>query len=497
MGYCIGRLAGVMTSAGAVALLCASGWSAAASLPAARVVATKEQVAAFVGPYGSGNVRVVFVDGQHGVNRRLYTLDYTSVSSGLPSVVELPGTANAILPAVSHDGQWITYAVGPAWDGAGDQPSTSYLVPFSGAAAAVVVKEATSYQPRFVPNTDELTIIYGTRDGNNAFNGLGQTVMMRCPAGVPSGAEEVVFAHGSYHGGLNADHTFLCTGAQEARMVGVGTNAGAGSRRIHVVTFSKEGAADSTIPLQVCNPSASPSRVQTNTMMYLDFSYPFNDLGYLTPGIRVGETGYWAQHEIFYIGNYENEIVRHYRAPDKELFEHPEGIAGRVVWDDPRWSNHPYFGSASAHVFRRRTSSGTSNREALYLVNLKDSTYLRLIEQASTASDSANLQWSWAWVEEAAGFEEAPLWLSTTGIRTGSAVAVQRGTQLSLAGNVLTSRTALTRVTVYNLLGSLLREYSAARGSHRVVLENVPPGIWFLQVELAGAERETLRWTVR
>lgn len=469
-----------------------SAWQTSAAIPAT-VTATKEQIVQFLGTYGNGNLKLVFTGGKQGVNRKLYTLDYTSVATGAPPIVEMTNTTDGILASISPDGQWIVYASGPRYD-SDDLPSTTKLIQFGAASVPVTVKDSTAYEPRFVPNVDQMTVIYTTTDGANVFDGQGQTLKMACPGGTPSGLEEVVYAGGSWIGGLNWDHTFLCTGYQEARMIGVGTNAGAPSQRLQVVTFSRDGV-DSTVAIQVCNPSPSPSRVFTNTMMYLDFGYPFFDLNFVAPGIDMGPDGYYATHELFFIGKYDNTIVRDYRSPNVADLPDPTTISGRAIFDDPEWSNHPYFAVTSVQI-KRKKPIRTDNREAVYLINLKDSTYLKILEQASTATDSANFQWPWVWVDVPDGFTEDTEWLPIKsgfdGVRYSS-----REVNLALTDNILNSNAPLRKVSLFNLLGSQLQSYPVAGRASSVHLKAVPAGTYFVQIETMAGKRATMRWTVR
>lgn len=378
----------------------------------ATVVATKREVTEFC---GTGDVRLVFVHGPYGTQRRVYSIDYTAVAQGVPPIVEMDGTAGAILPSISSDGAWVTFAVGPRSDGDGSVPSSAYLVPFGSTGTPVLIRQDSAYEPRFVPNVDTMTLIYATANGADVYAGPGRTVTMACPDGRPSGIQRTVYADGSWVGGLNWDHTFLCTGYQQARMVGVGDNSRGPSRRLHRITFRRDDAGDSTVALQVCNPSPSPSRVGPPAMLYLDFGYPFLEPGWLACGIDVGPGGFYAQHELFFIAGYDGRIVQDYRAPDNSAVNDPDGLSGRLVWDDPEWSNHPYFAVAALQANRKYSAGATRNREALVLVNLRDSTYLKVVGEMSTESDSANLQWPWVWVEVPGDFQEQHGWLPVRG----------------------------------------------------------------------------------
>jgi len=458
----------------------------------ATVTATKEQVQEFT---GTGNVKLVFINGT-GADPTAFSfcfIDYSATTSGLPSVQVITGAQGGILPTISPDGQYIVYEKGPAYD---HQPQASavYMTTFSAAAPQITVASATAYQPRFVYNTTNPTVIYGTVDGTNTWNGQGQTVKREVVGGVAQ-AEQVVWAGGSYVGGLSPDGRYLCTGFQEARMMDL-NNPSVAPRRIHVVTFRNTATGiDTVCSLQVCNSSTTPSTLAayTNTMMYLDFGYPFFTLSHTTAEMPA----WWDIHEAFIIGNYENHVLKYYMAPEKAVCAESIGVS-KVAWDDPEWSNHPYFAAASMHVTRKRLAGGTNNREAVYLVDLReDQKYLRLIEApvVGTASTS-NFMWPWVWVEKPAGFTEEAGWLDATAVRFPARYSSGGILRLAIDGERLVSNLPLQSAAIFDLIGNRLTQvrFPAAAGSAR--LPRMSSGTYFVKVRSISGESMTVRWTV-
>jgi hypothetical protein len=99
-----------------------------------------------------------------------------------------------------------------------------------------------------------------------------------------------------------------------------------------------------------------------------------------------------------------------------------EGIGEAVDerWNYPEWSNHPYFSAAAIEVRRLWKADGggfdeTWKGEAVYAINLKDSTYIKLIESSDTSQTTeTHMRWPWLWVDTE-GLQEDAQWLQTPG----------------------------------------------------------------------------------
>lgn len=172
------------------------------------------------------------------------------------------------------------------------------------------------------------------------------------------------------------------------------------------------------LDLQTCNPSISSSRIFTNTMMYIDFSSSaIENAGSYHPVL-----GYWDIHQRIFIGRSDGVILRYYDAPQDKISEIPESEMGKgeaysVNWNHPEWSNHPYYATALSYVTRlwkKTMYERTYHNEGLYIINLKDSAYLKIVEITDTSYTSTEtLKWPWVWIETPSNFAEIedPYWL--------------------------------------------------------------------------------------
>ena len=156
----------------------------------------------------SAKVKIVFICQD--------TMRYVDFSESAQQIHTLNNVASAYFPVISSDGNWVTYqtdieAEGPS---ANAQPGIIWCRQLTVDATPIKVSD-TGYVPRFVQNTpsDSPEIIYSTSLAcpiNICYND-GRTVKKKLINGSPQSAK-VVYANGSYYGGLSWDGRFLVTG---------------------------------------------------------------------------------------------------------------------------------------------------------------------------------------------------------------------------------------------------------------------------------------------
>ncbi|MBD3242740.1 MAG: hypothetical protein GF331_19265 [Chitinivibrionales bacterium] len=471
----------------------------------AEILVTPAEVEAFC---GTRNVKAVFVNKESTTK-----LHYVDFSAGTPSIVEVANTDGAILPSISPDGEWVLYSKGPDADGRGMPPSSAYLSRFDPNATQTLVKENTAFEPRFVPNAPEMTIIYADTNGSNTWDGFGNTVKLPVPGGVP-GTEEIVWDGGAYIGGISKDNRYLCTGLPRAVIVDL--QAGTVTPPLHALQLHSH-TSDSTIPYSSCitDPSISQSTIYTDLMMYVDFGLPstsYPDLDVYVPGIN--NDSQWVQHEIIFITRSDGQNVCHYVVPNtgSGIYDTPAEWDSRttirtdVQWNDPEWSNHPYYAAAAAQVHRAyhnnpafsTTWGHTYKNEVLFILNLKDSTYLPILRTTNvTATTPTNMLWPGVWIEIPADFREEGLDADPRDGRAPRLRSAPGALKLTLDGYVLTSAQPVREVTMYNMLGAVMRRIEfGSRGATTVGLRHVPAGVYFVRAQSVSGEREVVRWTV-
>jgi len=480
----------------------------------AKVTATQAVLDAACGTH---NIKLAFT-----VSGQMYIVDF---SEATPQVRVMTGVTGAYYPVISSNGQWVAYQTGIEIEG----PSSSTTIAKSWirecAAAGTAVKVAdTGYVPRFVQNTssDTQEIVYSTSvacPSGLCYNG-GKTLKKKIVNKVPL-SPEVVCANGSYYGGLSWDNRYVNTGweggpngfildLQDASGVPHPVHT---MRTLKVKKDSTSLDTFNLITIGTCNISRPASRIFTNTMLYFDFgSALIKAAGCYHPLL-----GSWKMHEKLFISRYDGEDLRVFDMPsDQPVIPVAQATGiGEVVgkaWDNPEWSNHPYYAAANLIVSREfKVSSGwqqTTNHEAIYLVNLKDSSYVRLVATTDTAITSTNsFLYPFLWVDTLAGFKEDTTWLSKTiwekagiavtgkytiGVKQGPLAPKSVRPVVSLWSNANASR-----IVVYSALGQQIATLTKAGNKQfnpEKFLNSLRPGIYFVGIESLGQQRQVVRW---
>jgi hypothetical protein len=314
---------------------------------------------------------------------------------------------------------------------------------------------------------------------------------------------ETVFAGGSYYGGLSWDNRYLITGwpgGPNGFMLDL-QNSAAGPHAVHTMRVKKVGTnADTVVSVGTCNISRSASRIFTNTMLYYDFGSAAVEAAKCYHPIL----GSWPEHSLLFISRYDSEDLKIFRMPaDRKVMSTADAQgAGEAVgkeWYYPEWSNHPYYAVASLNIDRLWLKGGdwqhTYNTESIYLVGLKDSTYVKLIESTDTSyASSTSFIYPWVWVEEPAGFEEDPAWLAKT-IWQSSGVRKPFGNPDRFnSANAILSNPLISGISLFSLSG---RKIATLRPAAGLTVEKVRklagPGSYYIGISYRGKPREYFR----
>ncbi len=360
------------------------------------------EVRAFIAAgQGGPGVRLAYIDRTR-MDGRLCFLDFSG--AGDPVVRVIAAARDPRVPVISPDGEWIVYASGPGAEAGSslDARSSVYLVRMREDAEPILVAADSACEPRFVQAaTGRLEIVFSTLAPNLGWEGFGKTLKVPVDVSGPSpviGTPQVLAADGSYTGGLSWDGRYLCGGGGH---VAIRDLQSPGERPD---TVSYQG-------IQSCNASISSSRLVTGSLMYL------NTRGQ-HPDLNGGEA--WEEWQAILIGGKDGRLLKgfmHPADPEHSLETEPASLS-RAKWHHCEWSNHPYFAAATVNSERYfKSSSGYDNtmyQERIYLLNLKDSSYLEVLRPDSLAYHShsyGGFYWPYLWVEMPSEFAEAPGWL--------------------------------------------------------------------------------------
>jgi hypothetical protein len=269
----------------------------------------------------------------------------------------------------------------------------------------------------------------------------------------------------------------------------------------------KNGTAiDTFVTIGTCNVSRSASRVFTNTMLYFDFSSaPIKAAGCNHPLL-----GTWKAHEKLFISRFDGEDLKTFNVPaDRPVIPvadaEGKGEAVKKEWENPEWSTHPYYAAASMMVDRLFDRSGswehTTNLEAVYLVDLKDSTYVKLVESTdSTFESTTTLTYPFVWVDVANNFAEDTAWLSRTiWERASAGVISPYDRRNSFDPYVkLFKDGKLPEIFVYSVLGRKVASARPAAGNDLefgTLFRDLRPGVYLVGFRTPrGVPRRLVRW---
>lgn len=422
---------------------------------------------------GTANVKVVFV-----AQNKLWIVDFSEATPQARSVNVISQPQG---PVISPDGNAICYAQGVSDDPPIGGTSSAWICDFSQAGNPRQIV-SPGWAPRFEQNASGLSLVYSTCGypdvgKSNCWNGCGKTMKID----TASKTVTELWSAGSWFGGLSFNGQWLCTGERSLNAFMIDrTNPASAPCTLHTLHVKTNGAnADTVIRLQTCNPSISESRAFPDAMMYLDFGSSTIQ----TSKCYAPVLGQWGVHGRIFISRASGAMVKYYDVPAQPptvSYDNAVGN-GEIVdkqWDYPEWSNHPYFAAATLNLDRlwSNLAAGEMQREeAVYLINLHDSTYTRLLQITDTSSSNTiNIKWPWIWIQTPSSIAqtEDTTWLNrpigSAAIRpaSGRGVSIKAGANLFVYNGVLRSPLPLDHLTFYSLKGECIGK-TALRGAMR------------------------------
>lgn len=431
---------------------------------------------------GSVNAKLVYVNYSNtDQTKELCYIDF-SEEVDTPVVHKISAATDAHVPVISPDGNWVVYATGKGTEVGSpvSMRSSVYLCKIEENAVPVLVAADSACEPRFIQNTDTLTIIYSTLAPNYAWEGCGKTMKVKIDiSGEPPVVDtpRVLFEHGSYTGGLSWDGIFLCSGGGDIVMLDLTS----GNTRPDTVSYCK----------QSCNASISSSRKYTNCMMHVTMAGSH-------PLINGGKK--WEMWQVILINNSKGDILKGYWYPTQYKFPlqtDPESL-DKARWHHCEWSNHPYFATATLNADRYYKVGdeyvNTKYQERIYLANLKDSSYLEIlrpdtIKHSGIPDDNAGLHWPWLWVKIPDGFIEDSSWLDAiTNIGTFPSTKTNYCTNnlIQFNNNIITSVYPVSAISIYRVDGKFIRRIIPDKATKTMalsILKNISAGAYIIHIE--------------
>lgn len=370
-----------------------------------KMISNTQEIHSFL-KAGSGqeNAKLVFVKKIIENKETYYNLYYIDFSENTdtPAVHCIKAARGAQVPVISPDGEWVVFARSESMAEAGAPPankSSTYICRIDEDASPVLLVSDSAFEPRFMQNSSKLTVIFPTRAENYAWTGKGRTMKIEIDVSgsVPKrGKIQILFETAGFTGGLSFDNKYLCGGGGNVGMVDITSDDTRGD------TASAFG--------QACNASISSSITRSNALMYLTTTGQH-------PLVNGGKS--WGMWQAILIGTGDKDVLKGFMYPTtyKIPLETSTSTIRNAKWHHCEWSNHPYFAIATLNI--RRTYGGTDAteyQEMLYIVNLKDSTYLEIlrpetVEFSGIPEDNSGYYWPWLWVEKVSGFTEETGWL--------------------------------------------------------------------------------------
>lgn len=429
----------------------------------AKITVTRSQLVSFLETAEAGpDAKLVFCAGG-----KIHLVDFANDSL---IIEDLMNADSGVLPVISPDGKYYTFAKGVLGDDLDKRNGRVYISELNASGTPLLVADP-GYVPRFIQNSSVPEVLYSTcmshpDPSKKPYDGCGAVVKRPWMDGL-IGNPDTIWSGGSYYGGLSWDNRYLGTawpGTGNAYMLDLEADT-----KVPVLTYltlkNTLTKKDTMVAIKACNPSISSSRIFTDAIMLVDFSSGIVPAGYSSPLLPLS----WDTHEVICICNYKRELLKCIRqkftpelswdAFDALPSEDAKGQSINSTWNYPEWSNHPYLAVATVDVERtwRDQLRGDVQGEKIYLINLKDETALPLISIAdSSRNANVNLKWPWFWTSIPKDFSEQPGWLST-GLQSKPAKHIKkRGLLVNLRGNKINSNVPIEQVVISDLSGRCL-----------------------------------------
>jgi hypothetical protein len=455
---------------------------------------------------GTRNAKVAFCNNYSDGGPSKYELYYIDFNETTPSVKRLLNVPNGLLPVISPDGNKIAFASKVTGDGPTPAASKAWVIDISQSAQPIAV-DTPAYNPRFVLNAVSPELVYA-QSGKKltgkdyAWDGCGSVARKS----ISGGSAVTVTSTGLYFGGLSRDNNWLGTAENSANafLYDIGHNQ---IHKLHRMNVKLDGSDRDTIyDLQCCNPSISTSFKIPDALMYFDFGS--DEL--VMANIRHQYLSNWGFHQRIFVSRSSGAVAAYFDVPSEiSVFtgtEPPglgEGSAKR--WNYPEWSNHPYYAIASTELERFwGTASGVTSPvrnwrfDGAYLINLKDSSYLRLFESADTTLNSKTLiKWPFIFIETptALASNEDTSWLS----RNFNPISVEKSNIGQVCGNVrfatgkIRSEIPILEIAVYRIDGKRLWRISNLNTLVFDLSEIRQPGVYVTRIRLVNGSLVTLK----
>jgi hypothetical protein len=449
----------------------------------AKICLTQQEI---TGILGTSDVKLVFIN-----NDTMYYVDF---SQSAPQITALTQIRNAIAPVISPDGSKVTYAVATNNLEYNASSSVAWVCDLSDSGMPVKVADP-GYIPRFVKNSATTSIIYSTcgkktTGKEHIWDGCGSTLQRTLNGNTVSSAQSV-WDGGSYNGGISWDNNYISTAESSPGAYIKNINDSNKPDTLHKFKVTKSATgADTFITGQVCNLSSSSSRIFPNTVLYIDFSSSiFTETGCTTPtGL-----GTWGIHSRIFLSAISG-VICYYDVPHDGIVSTPSGAGEATAkeWDYPEWSNNPYYAISTIQVARLWYSSSTYNdiymNEGIYCINLKDSTYHKIIETTDTSMTSTtNFQWPWLWIKTGSDFQEDSTWLSSGSPVRRTFNNKKSSGSISFDGHTVISDKPIVSIKIYSLRGELLKNINPSHAfSYKLKFSNSKifnSGIFCIRVE--------------
>jgi hypothetical protein len=447
---------------------------------------------------GTHNVKLVFT-----CRDSLYFVDFSEQE---PRIRQMANLTKAFFPVISSDGKWITYQTDAEVEGPSTDPVSGKIWFRELAIDGTPVKITdTGYVPRFVQNIpfDTQAIVYSTsvECPQQECYASGRTVKCAIVNKIPQNLETVLDG-GSYYGGISWDNRYLATGwpgGKNVFMLDL-NNAGTAPCAVHSMHVKKNGTeADTFVSIGACNISRSASRIFTDVMMY----YDFGSGAVTSAGCHHPLLGTWKEHSLLFISRHDAEDLKVFAMPAERGIvpsADAQGLGEAVAkeWYYPEWSNHPYYAAACLNIDRLWLKNGNwehkYSNESIYMVGLKDSQYVNIIESTDTSFTSAtNFKYPFIWVEIPEEFKENSSWLSTTIWDRIDAISQFRDQEDNNTTRLILTDPRITEISLFNLSGRKITSIKTGITIEKIK-NTAGTGIFFIKTSIGGKEQKIIRF---
>jgi hypothetical protein len=301
---------------------------------------------------GTRLARLVFVN----ITGDLRTLCFIDFSRSYPVIMEFKTPVSVNAPVISPDGKYAAFCT--RGDGAGGGANIFIRNLDSPGAACAMLPSDSAFGPRWWvdPVSRDTFLLYANSavDNASALWPSGATFMVKITGGGPASAAQRITSGGGFHDGRSNSGRYLVTGYTNLIMRDMVAGQ---DRKLFLPPQNGKGAAGST---QVCNVSICPDSQGDGRCLFLDFGCP-------PPAVSSLVGAGYGVHEYLFIGDWSGVVLSWYRRPE-----------GEASWDYPEWSTAGKYAVACGRDEQNRS-------HAIYVVNLRDSIYCRIVEGAELA----------------------------------------------------------------------------------------------------------------